>query len=362
MAQSKILIVEDDPDQAALLDRFLSQWGYQTKIAPDGPEALEFMESFDPDLVLLDIFLPQLPGLEVLKKIRAHDKSVSVPVFIMSADDSDEIRIVGMSTGASDFIKKPIQLADLSMRIQQALELLSYRRKIHELNQRLEHDKQRLLRYFSRDIVEKILSEEISSELGGKTLEASVMFYDVRGSTTIAERIGPQKYAEFISDLFGRIMDLIFDHQGSVNELLGDGILATFGCPDPTGRDAANAVEAARAIRKLMKTYNEKYLPPELQEDGVRYGMGIATGKIFAGNIGSYQRLKYAVMGDPVNTAARIQDLTKEKNVDLLIDEATALGLDNSESLTLSGDYMLRGKKGAVKVFEVNPVTQPLSN
>ena len=161
MAQSRILIVEDDPDQAALLDRFLSQWGYETKIAPDGPEALEFMESFDPDLVLLDIFLPQLPGLEVLKKIRAHDKSVSVPVFIMSADDSDEIRIVGMSTGASDFIKKPIQLADLSMRIQQALELLSYRRKIHELNQRLEHDKQRLLRYFSRDIVEKILSEEI---------------------------------------------------------------------------------------------------------------------------------------------------------------------------------------------------------
>ena len=157
-------------------------------------------------------------------------------------------------------------------------------------------------------------------------------------------------------------MDLIFDHNGSVNELLGDGILATFGCPDPTGRDAANAVEAARSIRKLMKTYNERYLPPELQEDGVRYGMGIATGKIFAGNIGSFQRLKYAVMGDPVNTAARIQDLTKEKNVDLLIDENTAQGLEDSETLRLSGDYMLRGKKGAVRVFEVNPVTQALNS
>ena len=354
MAQ-KILIVEDDPDQAALLDRFLSQWGYQTQVAPDGPDALEMMGTYDPDLVLLDLYLPQLPGLEVLKVIRSdNQRPVSIPVFIMSADDSDEIRIVGMSTGASDFIKKPIQLADLSMRIQQSLELLSYRRKIHELNQRLEGDKQRLLRYFSRDIVEKILSDEIPSELGGKTLEASVMFYDVRGSTTIAEQIGPQKYAEFISDLFARIMDLIFEHQGSVNELLGDGILATFGCADPTGRDASNAVEAARAIRKLMRKYNESYLPAELQEQGVRYGMGIATGKIFAGNIGSYQRLKYAVMGDPVNTAARIQDLTKEKSVDLLIDENTANGLDPTVGVTLSGDYVLRGKKGAVKVFEVS--------
>ena len=360
MLGSKILIVEDDPDQSALLDRFLGQWGYQTRVASDGPDALQQMQEYDPDLVLLDIYLPTLPGLEVLKQIRAHDKSVAVPVFIMSADDSDEIRIVGMSTGASDFIKKPIQLADLSMRIQQALELLTYRRKIHELNQRLEHDKQRLLRYFSKDIVEKILSEEISSELGGKTLEASVMFYDVRGSTTIAERIGPQKYAEFISDLFGRIMDLIFDHHGSVNELLGDGILATFGCPDPTGRDAANAVAAAQSIRKLMRTYNEKYLPPELQEDGVRYGMGIATGKIFAGNIGSVQRLKYAVMGDPVNTAARIQDLTKEKNVDLLIDQNTAQGLDSADVLRLSGDYILRGKKGSVRVYEVDGVSQPV--
>lgn len=361
MAASRILIVEDDPDQSALLDRFLGQWGYETRVASDGPEAMQLINDYDPDLILLDIYLPTVPGLEVLKQIRAQDKSVSIPVFIMSADDSDEIRIVGMSTGASDFIKKPIQLADLSMRIQQSLELLSYRRKIYELNQRLEHDKQRLLRYFSRDIVEKILSEEISPELGGKTVVASVMFYDVRGSTTIAERIGPQKYAEFISDLFGRIMDLIFDHGGSVNELLGDGILATFGCPDPTGRDAANAVSAAQGIRKLMRRYNEQYLPPELQEEGVRYGMGIATGKIFAGNIGSIQRLKYAVMGDPVNTAARIQDLTKEKNVDLLIDENTSRGLDTSDGIRLSGDYILRGKKGAVKVFEVDQIPHSVS-
>jgi adenylate cyclase len=362
LAQSRILIVEDDPDQSALLGRFLSQWGYETFVANDGPVALDAIRDFDPDLILLDIYLPTVPGLEVLKQIRGNDKSVAIPVFIMSADDSDEIRIVGMSTGASDFIKKPIQLADLSMRIQQSLELLTYRRKIHELNERLENDKQRLLRYFSRDIVEKILSEEIPSELGGKTLEASVMFYDVRGSTTIAERIGPQAYAEFISDLFARIMDLVFEHKGSVNELLGDGILATFGCPDPTGRDPANAVDAARAIRKLMRKYNENYLPEELREEGVRYGMGIATGKIFAGNIGSYQRLKYAVMGDPVNTAARIQDLTKEKGVDLLIDENTAVGLEGSAGVHLSGDYILRGKKGAVKVFEVDEIGQPVES
>lgn len=346
----RILLVEDDPDQAAFLNRFVGAWGYEIKLCETGEDAVDSLEEFNPDLILLDIYLPGIPGLEVLKKVREMKQFEQIPVFVMSADDSDEIRIVAMSNGADDFIKKPIQLADLSMKVQQALELLEYKRKIIELNEKLEKEKKRLLRYFSHDLVEKILNEEISADLGGAIMPASILFFDVRKSTTIAETIGPHNYASLISGLFADIMDIVFENNGSVNELLGDGMLATFGCPVPTDDDAYHSVVTALKIRKFIHNYNETSLPDYLKEP-IGFGIGIASGRIFAGNIGSVRRMKYAVMGDPVNTAARIQDQTKASGTDILIDDLTLQHVKSRIDARFVDSIQLRGKTEPSRIY-----------
>lgn len=344
----RILIVEDDEAQAQMLKHFIAMWGYEIQVAASGEEAVSILETYQPDLVLLDLYLPGMPGLDVLKQIRGISKLQDIPVFITSADDSEEVKIVSMSSGANEFLRKPVVMADLVMKIQTALELLESRRTIEELNRKLEKEKKRLLRYFSEDLVEKILNEEIPAELGGDIVPASVMFFDIRGSTPMAERMGPKNYASFISDLFADIMDIIFANRGSVNELLGDGILATFGCPVPTDDDAFNAIRTAVDIRTYLQNFNS------MVDDKIGYGIGIATGRIFAGNIGSIRRMKYAVMGDPVNAASRIQDMTKELNAQILFDHHTYEPVRNRVRARSLGHYKLRGKEEVVEILSLD--------
>ncbi len=352
MEKKIIAIVEDAETQQKALEIYMNAWGYQAVPLGNAADAITYLSTNEPDLVLIDLHLPDHPGIEILKHIRDTDGEIPIPVFMVSAEDSPEVRIVCMSTGADDFLPKPLNFADLSMKIQQAFERVAFKKEIRALNARLEKEKKSLQRYFSSDLVEKILNEEISTELGGSLVEASIMFFDIRGSTTLAENIGPQAYATQISLLFGDLIEIIFANGGSINELLGDGILATFGCPFSKGNDAANAVNAAVEIEKHMHALNTERVRKE--KPLYRFGIGIATGKIFAGNIGSEHMIKYAVMGDSVNTAARIEDLTKEHNYTTLIDEATRVKSGLSIELTELPVTHLRGKKEQVKIWGVN--------
>jgi len=352
MLHSRILIVHEDEEQLNFLRQYIAMQDYETEIVKTGEEVIGAMDQFHPDLIVMNLFLPGLSGIEVLREIREREDLEQIPVIIMSSDDSDEARIVCLSSGANDYITSPLSLPDLSIKIQNSLEMLGYRRQILNLNAKLAKEKSILLRYFSPDLVEKILNEEIRPELGGQTLNGTVMFFDIRGSTPLAERIGPKLYASFISDLFARLFDIIFSHQGSVNELLGDGILASFGCPVEIEEHRLFATKAALDIRNFFKEFNQSQKPDYLPDD-IRFGVGIASGKIFAGNIGSAIRLKYAVMGDPVNTAARIQELARDLNTDILVDENTAKGCNGSVHPQVVGSYQLRGKVERVNVYKV---------
>ena len=348
---SRILLIENDETQLNLLSQFISAWGYSVIKSRTVVEAMGTIHREEVDLALIDLLLPDTPGIEALKMIRETENLREIPVFMMAEEISPEVRIVVMSNGANDLLIKPIDQGELSMKIQQSLELSRYKKEISALNKKLEKDKKSLLRYFSEDLVEKILNEEISNELGGTIVNTSIMFFDIRGSTTLAEKIGPQEYAAAISEIFSDLMNIIFNHSGSVNELLGDGILATFGCPFPKDDDAANAIKTAIAMQKHIAAVNEGR--KMAGRDEIRFGIGIATGKIFAGNIGSIRMMKYAVMGDPVNTAARIQDLTKELPYQIIVDQATRDHADQKIRFAELPQTNLRGKSENVKLFGI---------
>ena len=136
MPTDRILIIEDDEDQLALMRQYVSMLGYEVEGLTDGTAALERVKSFQPDLVLLDLNLPNTPGMIILKSIKEDPATEEIPVMVMSSDDAEETVIVCLSSGASEFIAKPIRMAELTLKIQNALELLKYRRQLNQLNQK----------------------------------------------------------------------------------------------------------------------------------------------------------------------------------------------------------------------------------
>ncbi len=175
-----------------------------------------------------------------------------------------------------------------------------------------------LAKYFSRDLIDGILDGTISTKLGGEIRIASILFCDLRNSTTIAENIEPELFMKLLNNLFTDLTDIIFGENGSVNKFLGDGILATFGCPKEISDDALHCANVAVKIRKYLFNFNQ--FRPKYLKDPISMGVGIARGKLFTGNFGSVNQIEYSVLGDPVNIASRLESLTREAGCDILLD------------------------------------------
>ncbi|MBX7056720.1 MAG: response regulator [Leptospirales bacterium] len=346
---ARILILESDAEHASLLERYVSMMGFDARVAGDGVSGMKLVSEWSPDLVLTELELPELSGMMVLKELKSNPSTSEIPVVVMSSQKEEEVMIVTLSSGASDFLAKPILMAELTPKLQHALEIKRYRAELKLVNERLEREKQGLSRFFSEDIASRIISGEIGANLGGDSLEATMLFVDIRGSTSIAEKIPAADFAAFLNQALGGFIQAIFENKGSVNKILGDGLLATFGCPAATDDDAGNALRAAQAIRASLAAFNAArpaYLP-----DPIQIGVGIASGKVFAGNIGTEGRLEYTVLGDPVNLAARLQTLCKRLSADVLLDGATRDRAGNGFAMGAPVSGHVRGKSIEVEIF-----------
>lgn len=226
-------------------------------------------------------------------------------------------------------------------------------RKIEELENSNIKQKNALEKYFPQNVVKKILEEDGDvCGLRGEHLEASILFFDLRGSTKIAESLEPILFSQFLSELFTDIMDLIYGNGGSVNKLIGDGIMATFGCPYSLGDDALRCAKSALDIKEYLHTFND--VRPEYLKEPISGGIGIATGKVFAGYIGSVRRMEYTVLGDPVNLSSRLEALTKEYSGSILIDKNTLEKIASEAIFSTVGSIDIRGKSNSIDIFSLN--------
>ncbi|MCR9145274.1 MAG: response regulator [bacterium] len=344
-----ILIIEDDEDQGQLLLVLLKKAGYEARVNLSGTEAVQTLNEWQPDVVLVDLNLPGMNGIETTQLIRSHKQLASVPVIMMSADSDENTVVRALSHGVDEFIGKPVRTGELTVRISNLLDIKEKERRLSVLSEKLEREKSILARYFSDDFVEGVLSERISPKLGGQNLEATLMFFDLRNSTGIAEYMPAGEFSTFLSNLFSDLYDLVMASGGSVNKFTGDGLLATFGCPISGGDDAFNAIKCAFKFRDFFAMFNE-YPPVELK-DPLGYGIGIASGPIFAGNVGSFRRMEYSVLGDPVNLASRLEGLTKKAKVDIFVDGQTREHVGDRVKFKRVRHSKIRGKSEAVKIF-----------
>ena len=188
-------------------------------------------------------------------------------------------------------------------------------------------------------------------QLGGETITVTILFSDIRSFTTISEKMDAQALVGLLNEYFTEMVGIVMEHDGVVDKYIGDAIMAVFGPPVPASNDAVNAVRAAVEMRAALARLNERLIARGTAP--LRAGIGIHTGEVVAGNIGSEQRMEYTVIGDAVNLASRLESQTKEAGVDILISDATYELTRRWVLARPRGEVHVKGRIQPVAIYEV---------
>ena len=360
VASAKILAVDDEPDFELLItQRFRRQIRdeeFEFRFAHHGEEALTAL-SAEPDieLMLLDINMPVMDGLTLLNELR--ERQLPVQAIIVSAyGDMTNLR-TAMNRGAFDFVTKPVDLSDLEITVRKALTNIAKAREMDRRRMAAERARNNLSRYFSPNIVELLAAQD--EPLGaGRRETVAVLFADIVAFTRMAEVMAPEDVLALLREFHARMTAQIFASGGTVDQYMGDGIFAVFGAPAASPDDAANALNCAEMMLKALQRWND-----EREREGdarLDIGIGLNYGPVVLGDVGSEHSMSFTAIGDTVNTAARLQVLTRALQTPLVVGDAVVqaikalspeIAAERTRKLEDQGEHNLRGRASPVRVW-----------
>ena len=321
MEPSEILIVDDTPHNVELLVDLLSTEGYAVRSASSGPEALEEIARRLPDLVLLDVVMPQMSGYEVCRKIRENADTELLPVVMVTALDPTAERVKGIEAGADDFLSKPIQIGEILARVRSLLRIKSLHETVRSqaaeltewnrtLEQRVEEQVAelrrlgRLKRFFSPQLADLIAGDGMEL-LKPHRRNVTVLFADLRRFTAFAQSAEPEEVMQVLGEFHAAMGMVIAKHDGTLERFTGDGMMIFFNdpvqVPNPEERAVLAAVEMREETAKLIDGWARLGFDLDL-------GVGITAGYATLGIIGYEERWDYAAIGTVTNQAARLCD------------------------------------------------------
>lgn len=212
-------------------------------------------------------------------------------------------------------------------------------------------------RYVSRDVYEQLTAHPELAELGGKRREMTVLFSDIRGFTTVTEKGNPEELVAQLNEYFSRMVEIVFRHKGTVDKFVGDMVMALFGAPLDDPDHAEHAVQAAVDMVRELGELNKSWAARGMTQLDI--GVGINSGDMIAGNIGSSSIMSYTVIGDNVNLGSRLESLNKDYKTRIIMSDATRTRLRTAYDTRSLGDVKVKGKTRAVAIYEIN-VPAPL--
>jgi adenylate cyclase len=360
--QASVLVVEDDALNRKLLAKRLERQGHRVSVAADGRTGLDLLRSEPFDIVLLDIVMPEMDGFELLEEIQADERLRPIPVVMISAlEDMDSVvRCVEM--GADDYLPKPFDPVLLRARINSCLS----KKRLRDLErQYLERERERVRGLFARFVPEAVVDEVLAQadedlRLGGERRVATVMFGDLRGFTAFAEIHAPELVIDALNRYLSVMSEVILRHGGTLICFLGDGIMAAFGVPIEQADHADRALAAAREMTgPALETFNA-WLTQEGIGEGFRMGVGLNSGVVMAGNVGSERRVEYAAIGDTTNTAARLEAMTKETpHMVLVSDQTRSMLTREAPDLVEVDTCAVPGRRTPVGLWSIESAARP---
>lgn len=365
-----ILIVDDSPFNREFLCGLVNSLGFVSRTADNGQSALAAIRSTPPDLVLLDILMPQMDGHEVLNHMRRENLLHHIPVVVVSAVDDQSSIARCIEAGADDYLIKPFNQVLLRSRITGSLEKKRLRdqeeeiqRQIKAYNRQLEQQVQeqveqitaaelkraKLSRYLSPNVVDEILKSEKELVLGGDRKRVTVLFSDIRGYSRVSREMGVDAVVQMLNDHFTAMARIIFDCGGTLDKFIGDSVMAVFGSPFSSGEDERNAILAAWQMQLMVTQRLAK--ADAIPEGGLQIGIGINTGDVIAGNIGCPQQMDFTVIGDTVNLSSRLTEIAKPG--DIIVGEPTVDHVREDFQFENIGKHQFKNFADPVRCFRL---------
>ncbi len=361
-----ILAVDDTPENLEILSVRLEANGYNVRTAEDGEEGLARARELEPDLILLDIMMPKLDGISVVRELKQDPRLKTIPVILVTAKADTRDIVEGLDAGGDDYLTKPFEHAALLARVRSMLRqkalhdtVQDQARQLAEWNTALAERVAdqvgeierigRLRRFLPPQVADLVVSSaDHEALLGSHRQEVTVVFCDLRGFTAFAEKARPEDVMAVLAEYHAALGELILAHEGTLERFLGDGLVVVFNDPLPCPDHAQRAVRMALDMQGRLRSLAARWREAGHQ---LGFGIGIAKGEATLGRIGFDRRLDYAAIGRIPNLASRLCSEAKAGQV--LVSQAVFEALEPWAQAAPVGQLSLKGFQDPVSAYEV---------
>ncbi len=298
--ETRILIVDDTQKNIQVLGTMLQEEAYQINVAQNGLQALQVVEKVKPDLILLDIMMPEMDGYETCERLKSDPETKDIPVIFLTAKTETDDIVKGFNLGAVDYVTKPFNHAELMSRVTTHLELKAAREKLAQLAQKLS-------KYLSPQVYASIFSGEKDVKIESYRKPLTVFFSDIVGFTPTTEGMDHNELTVWLNNYLNEMSEIALRYGGTLDKFVGDCVMIFFGDPKSLGveEDARQCVRMAVEMRNRAK------------ELGINIRLGISSGQCTVGNFGSEDRMDYTIIGKVVNASARLESSSEPGRIQI---------------------------------------------
>ncbi|ACC79633.1 response regulator [Nostoc punctiforme] len=354
--QHSILVVDDNPDLRTYVSEIFRRNGYYVRTARNGYEGHSLAKEIIPSLIVTDLMMPLVSGLEMIQMIRNEEKLKGTPIILLTAKVDEETRIEGTEHGADAYLAKPFNDRELLAEVRNLLALKENERRIVELNTYLTESV--LKRFLPAVLVQKAATGDLTLDLRPEPRLITVLFSDIVGFTQLSNTLRSRRVAELLNEYLEAMTKVVFGNGGTVDKFMGDAILALYGAPEELtpNEQVRRAINTARAMHRSLADLNQRWREQGVFDGdrltSVQFRCGIHQGTAVVGMFGSAERADYTAIGPSVNIAARLQAAALPGTI--LVSAAVADYLQEEE-ITKGSPLELKGVDETVLTFAVTP-------